>query len=209
VFEFADVPFNQIISSTISELVVTVSNTGYLIELRKLNDWNTFGALLNSYGVSDSDAFNPICLKLERSGTTIYASYSKNGRYFTDLPDDDEYDSPGEIGTNALSSSSQNRIYVFDEDNAARSTERIENFSVVELPLTHAIPLARRVLKKRKTRAARLQMEITGRDNTLTKGTPIHAGGRDGASLGNFLIEGRSMRGNNKERSMTITGRQI
>lgn len=121
---------------------------------------------------------------------------------------DDEEEVPGEIGTSAFSSS-QNKIYVFDADNAARSTERIETFNAGELPLTHAVPLARRVLKKRKTKPLRLSMELTGRDTTIKKGTAITAAGREGNVIGTFLIEGRSLRGSREGRFMTLTGRQI
>lgn len=143
----------------------------------------------------------------QRDGTVKVSVWAKDHLSDTIL-DDDEYDSPGEIGTNALSQA-QNRIYVFDEDNATRSTEKTENFNIGPLPLVHGIPLARRVLKKRKTKPNRLQMELIGRDNTLTKGTPIQAVVREGTVLGNFLIEGRSMRGSREGRFMTITGKQI
>ncbi len=121
---------------------------------------------------------------------------------------DEEEERPGEIGISAFQTA-QNKIYVFDADNAERSTERIETFNVGELPLTIAIPLARRVLKKRKTKPLRLSMELIGRDTTIRKGTPITAAGRDGNIIGTFLVEGRSLRGSKDGRFMTVTGRQI
>lgn len=90
----------------------------------------------------------------------------------------------------------QNRVLVLDADNATRTTERLDTINVGELPLTFAIPLARRILIKRKTKSQAGSPELIGFRPFLRKGLPVALTGRGGEELGNFLITGRRIQTN-------------
>lgn len=114
----------------------------------------------------------------------------------------------GEIGLNGLSPK-QNRILVFDAENALRTTERVESFHAGEMPLTTALPLARRVLKKRKTKSKALTMNVIGYDPGIKRGSIIAAKHRISADLGSFLISGRSVNIGRDGVFMNLNGKEV
>lgn len=87
----------------------------------------------------------------------------------------------------------QSRVLVLDDENALRTTERIETLSVGELPMSFAVPLARRILKRRKTKMHTGSPDVIGYESGIRKGLPITLTGRDGEALGNYLVIGRTI----------------
>lgn len=115
----------------------------------------------------------------------------------------------GDVSLNG-SASKQSRVLVFAEDNAVRSTERVEPFAVGQLPLVFAAPLARRRLKKRQSKTGDVSFDLIGFDETIERGTILTAVGRSAENLGAFLIEGLTVTGDERGIiSETIEGQQI
>lgn len=140
-------------------------------------------------------------------GGLVRVKYRKTDHLAKQVTEDLTEDRSGDVSMNGLTPT-QNRILVFDADNAERSTERVVSFNGGELPLDKLLPLARRVLKKRKTKPNDLQMEYIGFDQTLRKGSTITAQGR-GSNLGTFIIVGRTINGSREGVLMTLEGREI
>lgn len=99
---------------------------------------------------------------------------------------------PGEIGMSGVSSTQQ-ELLVLAPGVTARTADFVEDFPVGELPLRYAQPLAERVIVQRQADAGTVSIPVIGYDASLKKGVPIKVGDRDGNSLGNFLITGRTI----------------
>lgn len=118
----------------------------------------------------------------------------------------------GEIGVNIFVQE-QHRIYILPEGEAAIEGT-IESVNMGELPLDTAIVLGERILNNRRELANRVSFNIIGIDNTLQKGTPITAKGRNGENLGVYVIEARTLSYSGRtedgpgQYSMTIQARQ-
>lgn len=83
------------------------------------------------------------------------------------------------------------RMLVFADDFAGRTPNtRIETFAVGELPLKHAIPLARRRLKRKTQKNARVSVEIIGWDKSLREGSLVRAVDRETNQVVQFIVEG-------------------
>lgn len=121
---------------------------------------------------------------------------------------------PGDVGVNSTGTV-QKQILVFDADDLDRTPKRVEDLHVGELPLTIALPLARRNLILRKTKTKRAQVEIIGHNRLLRKGSNFVAKGRKplGSStaetLGTFVILSRRISGSSSGISTAWTTKQI
>lgn len=113
----------------------------------------------------------------------------------------------GDIAMNGLVKE-QRPMFVFDEENATRTTERVEDFNGGEVPLNILIPLVKRVLKNRKTRPRRISGGLVGYDRRLTSGTSVGLTVRNAENLGTFIIEGFNVEGDRNGHFMSITCRQ-
>lgn len=119
----------------------------------------------------------------------------------------------GDIATNSLSPQ-QNRILVLDDENATRSTGRLEDIHAGEMPLPIAVPWSRRYLKQKKMKGRKQNVSVVGFDNSLGRGLPIALTGREpgGGSLeelGNYIILGRSCPFNSEGVQMNLTCKEI
>jgi hypothetical protein len=115
---------------------------------------------------------------------------------------------PGEIAMSAVASTYES-MPVFAPGVTARTAERVEPFSIRELPLRYGLPLAERVLLQRQSDAGTVNMPLIGYDPSLKKGIPVQPLDRDGASLGNFLITGRKIDISANGVIVNLTGRAI
>lgn len=115
---------------------------------------------------------------------------------------------PGDVALNDIAPQTT-QIIVYAEDGAARSTERLESVNFGELPIDLALPLARRMIKRFKTKTRDLSITIPGYDGLLVKGFTIDATERSGNSLGKFLIVGRTISGNAIEYQTEVTALQV
>jgi hypothetical protein len=115
----------------------------------------------------------------------------------------------GDVSLNGQSAK-QSRVLVFAEDNAARSTDRIEPFAVGPLPSEFFTPLARRRLKKRQNKPKDVSFDLIGWDETIERGSIVTAIGRLEENLGAFLIEGLGVTGEESGAIFTtLQGQQI
>jgi hypothetical protein len=120
---------------------------------------------------------------------------------------DDDADPAGDVSLNGLASV-QNRMLVFDTDNALRTTDRIETFHAGELPATVFIPLARRRLKMLRTATGPVSVKVIGYDSSLRKGMTIRATGRC-ETVADCIILGRTIAVSFGSIEMTLNGRPI
>lgn len=115
-------------------------------------------------------------------------------------------DRVGEVSLSSQTTSSD-QMLVFADAGASRSVDRVEEFSIGELPLKYGIPLVRRIIKQRQADAGSIAIPVLGYDKTLQKGTPISPVDRNGSSIGTFLITGRQIVINRNGAVMNLTGR--
>jgi hypothetical protein len=123
------------------------------------------------------------------------------------VADNREEERDGELGTSSKIQEPR-QAYVLQDDERVRTTDKIIGLHSGEAPIGIAIPLARRVLIKANQFPNELAMELIGIDNSLQKGTPIKAIGRDGEDLGDYIIEARTMNGSRAGHFMSIEVRQ-
>ncbi len=112
----------------------------------------------------------------------------------------------GDIGFSALINR-QEQVYVFDDENTTRSTERMEFFNGGELPLVHLLKLCRRELRNRKNKPGRKTLEIPGLLDGLARGVAIEAVVED-EGRGTYSVEGMRFRGSPAGHFTQITGEQ-
>lgn len=99
----------------------------------------------------------------------------------------------GDISLNALTAQ-QKTVKVF-RAGALRTAAKMKSLSVAELPLNLAIPFARRKLAARRIRRGTLT--LVGFDLSLKRGALLSLLDRDGGAVGNFIVEGFSISGQN------------
>jgi hypothetical protein len=114
----------------------------------------------------------------------------------------------GDVGISGVSST-QEQLLALAPGAVARSSNRIEDFPVGELPLAYALPLAERVIAQRQAGAGTVSIPVIGFDASLKRGVAIKVGDRDGNSLGNFIITGRTLDIDASGLIMTLSGRAI
>lgn len=114
----------------------------------------------------------------------------------------------GEIGI-AGSASTSEIIPVFAEENTTRSTQRMDDLNINELPLKYGYPLARRILINRQTVNQNVTLPVIGYDPYLQKGALIAPKDRAGASLGNYIITGRRITCTRQGLIMDLSARQV
>lgn len=85
----------------------------------------------------------------------------------------------------------QSRVLVLDDENSLRSTKALEDLNIGELSIREGIPLARRLLLRRKTKQHEGSITVVGYESGMRKGLPIALTGRGGEALGNYLVVGR------------------
>lgn len=83
-----------------------------------------------------------------------------------------------------------------------------DEINMGELPLSTAVSLGERILLNQNSFSETVNLESIGIDPTLQKGTPVNARGRGDADLGNYIIEGRTMRGGRDGYFTTLQGKQ-
>ena len=84
------------------------------------------------------------------------------------------------------------QVYVLQDDDAVRTSDKIIELHAGEAPVSIGIPLARRVLLQENVFPNTVALQIIGIDDTLTKGTAITAIGREQEDLGDYIIEART-----------------
>lgn len=119
---------------------------------------------------------------------------------------------PGDIAMNATAPE-QNTTIVLADENATRSTGRLENLHAGPLPLTLAVPWARRHIKRRQAGEKELESSIERYHPGLVKGAVLGFDGRDygsGAdSLGFFIVTGRNIPFGNGFVNTNLVGDQV
>lgn len=113
----------------------------------------------------------------------------------------------GDIAMNGLVKE-QRPMFIWDEENITRTTQRVETINGGEVPVNILIPLAKRRLRNLKTRPRRISGGLPGHDRRLRVGLPIKPRVRGGESLGIFVIEGLVASGDRNGHQMQITCRQ-
>lgn len=122
--------------------------------------------------------------------------------------EDTREEKTGDIAINGLSPQ-QLRMLVFDDESTTRATGRVETVHFGELPVSIMIPLARRVLKTRKRKGQTITCDVVGFDPILRRGMTINAIGRLAASLGNFIILGRQVKGDHTGCETSLSCREV
>ena len=84
------------------------------------------------------------------------------------------------------------QVYVLQDDDAVRTSDKIIELHAGEAPVSIGIPLARRVLLQENVFPNTVALQIIGIDDTLTKGAAITAIGREQEDLGDYIIEART-----------------
>ena len=104
------------------------------------------------------------------------------------------------------------RIRILPKNVNLRAGEKLETLSVGELPLSIAIPLANRRLKRKQNGAAKLSVSLVGWNKTVTVGIVAGAQGRDGENS-TLIVEGyrkfARIENGSLNWGMTIEGSQI
>jgi hypothetical protein len=114
----------------------------------------------------------------------------------------------GDISINALGSR-QKQVLVFDDENTTRGTSRIESVHMGEVPVSILVPLARRILRTKKKKGQTISCDVIGFDPILRRGMSINAIGRYDTDLGNFIILGRRIRGDQTGCEVNLTCKEI
>ena len=104
----------------------------------------------------------------------------------------DTSEKDGEVGVN-LFVQEQQKMYIFQEGETEIGGT-IEKVNMGELPQEMAVALGNRILLQRNGMPNRVSFDIPYIDTSLKRGTPINAIGRNGEDLGNYIIEGRTLR---------------
>lgn len=110
----------------------------------------------------------------------------------------------GDASTNARGGTPQ-KVLVF-RPGGIRSSQRIDGLSVGDLPLAQAIALARRRLANQVLRSG--AVALVGTNTAIGRGFVFELFDREAESVGNFIVEGRSIELNNlgtPEQSTTQT----
>lgn len=150
----------------------------------------------------ERETFEPL-----RGDQVRYSEYEYDG--LADVVVKDRSDvRPGDIALNDVAPQTT-QIIVFSEDLATRSTERLESVNFGELPIDIAMPLARRMLKRFRSKTRDLSITIPGYDPLLVKGFTVDAVERSGNSLGRFLIIGRTISGDQVSYQTEVTALQV
>lgn len=125
------------------------------------------------------------------------------------------YEEPraGDIGQSDYNTETK-PVIVLPEDGGALSGGRVEPFSVGEIPLEYAVPMARRRLKRRREKPYTFQADIFGFVRGISRGQVKALKDREGALVGVVMIEGFSISGKalgtpQREIITTIQGGQI
>jgi hypothetical protein len=84
----------------------------------------------------------------------------------------------------------------------------IDTLHAGEAPLWIGVPLAHRVLDRKKTLTQKTGFTLPFVDTTIKKGLPVEIFDRDANSLGTYVIEARTITGTKEYWSMQITARQ-
>ena len=104
------------------------------------------------------------------------------------------------------------RIRILPKNADERGGEKLETLSVGELPLSIAIPLADRRLKRKQSGAAKLSISLVGWNKSVTPGVVVTATGRDGENS-TIIVEGyrkfARISGDALEWGMSIEGSRI
>jgi hypothetical protein len=114
----------------------------------------------------------------------------------------------GDIAINGLSPQ-QLRMLVFDDESTTRATGLVQTVHFGELPVNILVPLARRVLRTRKRKGQTISCDVVGFDPVLRRGMTINALGRLGASVGNFIILGRQVKGDHTGCETSLSCREV
>jgi len=112
----------------------------------------------------------------------------------------------GEIGVNIFVQD-QTRLYILSPGETTINGT-IEHVNMGELPLDTAIVLGERILENRNVFPNRVSFSLIGIDNSLQKGTPFTAVGRNGENLGTYIVKARTMTGSQDGYFMTIQAEQ-
>jgi hypothetical protein len=127
-----------------------------------------------------------------------------------------EYDEPrtGDITIDGNSTETKPMV-VYPSDGYTRTGKPLRGFSIDEVPVTYGIPLARRTLDLLINKNRRAEVTIHGWILGLRRGLSKALTDRNGAAIGNFLVEGYTMTGSNlgnqgqASRTTTLNVRQI
>lgn len=117
----------------------------------------------------------------------------------------DEQERDGEVGVNIFVNEQQ-KIVIF-EPGVSNVTGAVEQVNMGELPLTMAVSLGKRLLRRRLFAPERVAFTIPGADLSLEKGSAFTAKGRGGEDLGAYIVEGRSIRADQNGLTMNIQAR--
>lgn len=115
---------------------------------------------------------------------------------------------PADIGISALNSQT-NEILVLSDDTSDRTTDQVMDLHCGEMPVLEAIALARRILKKAKTKPRRFSAPFIGHDRTLRKGAVRRVVERDSVVVGIFKIESRTITCNSSGITTTVSGKEV
>lgn len=120
---------------------------------------------------------------------------------------------PGDNGFPTISTVSR-PILVFPETGGALTGKPVVDLSVGELPLTYALPLARRRLRRLRDRPRTFSLAIYGWIDNLRRGAIYVLKDRQGTDLGTMLVEGYSVSGKSlgtaeREIVTVLRGREI
>ncbi|MGB4823335.1 MAG: hypothetical protein WBP82_00330, partial [Leuconostoc mesenteroides] len=112
------------------------------------------------------------------------------------------------------SGGSSKPMLIFLNDTDILQGNRVENTSIGELPLEYGVPLVKRILKKRKDKPYRFNVDLSGFVPGIRRGLTSSVFHREDGLVGVMIIESYNLSGNTESNGATnvdsnIRGQQI